>query len=397
MSKESMLGRDPRRDLFACLGYFLGSRLLVFALAVVAPLVIQTERYATRPLFSAIEWSRYFNRWDVNWYLQVAREGYQFFPGVECNVVFFPLLPLLLKGLMSLGVEGVLAGVLISNACFFGAIVLMQKLVREETGDAVLSHRAAQLLAWSPAGAWFFLGLTESLYLFLTLLLVLLLRKERWMLAAVIGIGSGLTRPTGLILTAPALVLAFPMILRASRERRWGQAGIVLVAGLGPVLGHALFAFYLQLRFGDGLVYQEVSRMQWGNRLVFDGETLGARLPGLGLRLFDSGSFYAEHVAWSWTLVGLLSMLSLISLWERRAALWHAALILAFLGLHTFMMQGHVPVGPIARYAAVVPSFYVALVGITKGRDALWPLLLAGSSALLVLQTLLLFAGYHLN
>jgi len=360
-------------------------------------MVIQTERYATRPLFSAIEWSRYFNRWDVNWYLQVARDGYQFLPGVECNVVFFPLFPLLLKGLMSLGVEGVLAGVLISNTCFLGAIVLLQALVREETGDEVLSHRAAQLLAWSPAGAWFFLGLTESLYLFLTLLLVVSLRKERWILATVVGIGCGLTRPTGLILAAPALVLALPVILRATRERRWGQSLIAFIAGLGPILGHALFAFYLQLRFGHALVYQEVSRLQWGNHLVFDAETLGARLPGLGLRLFDNGSFYVEHVAWSWTLVGFLSVLSLVSLWERRAALWHVALLLAFLGLHAFMMQGHVPVGPIARYAAVVPSFYVALVWITKGRDALWPLLLAGSSALLVLQTLLLFAGYHLN
>ena len=86
-----------------------------------------------------------------------------------------------------------------------------------------------------------------------------------------------------------------------------------------------------------------------------------------------------------------------IALWEHRAAAWHSALLFTFFAFHAFLYQGLPPVGPIARYAAVVPAFYVGLVLFAEERRWAQPVILAASVAALVVQTAMVFGGYHLN
>ncbi len=375
---------------------FASSRLLVVAVAVLGPLLLKTDaRFPGR--VTDIGWKAYLNLWDVGWYGNVALEGYRFGPGVQSNIAFFPLFPLLLRALHTVGLDVVSAGLLVSNLCFAGALWLMFRLVLRETGRRETAERATALLAFSPAAAWFSLGLTESLYLLLTLALVAVAVRRWWGAMLVMGMLAGLTRPNGFILTVPSVVLAWPTLRDAWCGRRWASVAGLCVASVGPVLGAGLFFTYLRIAFGSWSSFQVVNAAQWHNGFSLSWATLAQRIPGIGLRLFDSPLIYMEHVAWSWTLVIATGLVAAIALWEHRARAWHGALLAAFFAFHAFLYQGITPVGPIARYAAVVPAFYLGLALFAEERRWAQPVILAASVAALVVQTAMVFGGYHLN
>ena len=68
-------------------------------------------------------------RWDAGWYLSIVTDGYRYVPGdpaVQQNIVFFPAFPMLMRAagrLLGGDMVGyVVAGTILSLACFFGAL-----------------------------------------------------------------------------------------------------------------------------------------------------------------------------------------------------------------------------------------------------------------------------------
>jgi len=379
------------------LGLFVASRVLILALAVVSPHLVKTDVYARKP-FGVAESSHYFNRWDVEWYRRVAVEGFSYTPGTESNVVFFPLLPALIRSLHATGLNAVWAGMLISSVCFAASLWLMHALVLQETGRQRTAEWATALLAFSPAGVWFFLGLTESLFLFLTLALFWALRSEKWTWALGAGVLAGLTRPNAIVLALPILAMLGPALRLAWGGRHFRRLFGLLMVAASPPLGHACFLAFLQVKFGDWSISHRVSSEFWHNHFHLSWESFSSRIPGLGLKLFDAGAgTYVTHVAWSWTFVLLAGIIAGVAVWPRRASSWHVVHLLTFFAIHCFIVQGATPLGPIARYAAAVPSIYLGLVLASER----WPwapvALVAGSSSAMAFQTILVFAGYHIN
>ena len=85
-------------------------------------------------------------RWDAGWYLQIVTDGYRYAPGdptVQQNIVFFPAYPMLMRiigRLLGGDMTGyVAAGMVISIASFFGALVYLYAFARERYGDDVAS------------------------------------------------------------------------------------------------------------------------------------------------------------------------------------------------------------------------------------------------------------------
>ncbi|HUJ72186.1 MAG TPA: hypothetical protein VLZ30_08065, partial [Verrucomicrobiae bacterium] len=77
---------------------FLFSRLWILVVAGLSLLVIREGQFPVASR-SALDW---LNQWDTRWYLSIIRQGYSYHPGMECNVAFFPLYPMLVR-LLSLG------------------------------------------------------------------------------------------------------------------------------------------------------------------------------------------------------------------------------------------------------------------------------------------------------
>lgn len=193
-------------------------------------------------------------RWDTGWYMTIAVHGY----GDPVKTVIFPPLYPLLTRLVGrlLGNEYLLAGLLISNLSYGGALYLLYRLVSAEHSDSI----ARQSLVWLALypGAFFFMAAyTESLFLLLVLLVFHSARQRRWLIAATAAFLATLTRLTGWVLSVPIIWEALSATGWTSwtahvREwfRRAPQAAPGLLAALGAPLGLIAYYFYL---FAAGL------------------------------------------------------------------------------------------------------------------------------------------------
>jgi hypothetical protein len=150
-------------------------------------------------------------RWDSVWYLTVARHGYrQILPGIIFprgpRTTFFPLYPVMVRGVGFVIRSDLIAGVLISLVCFAIALVLLYRLVALEL-DADRARICVMLVAFFPVAYYFSAVYTESLFLALSVGCVYGARMGRWKVAGVLGALASASRNTGVFLVVPILLI----------------------------------------------------------------------------------------------------------------------------------------------------------------------------------------------
>ncbi len=183
--------------------------------------------------------------WDAHFYSDIARVGYgQVGPQTRR---FFPLLPAL-DWLFGLGghATGVVLLVLVNVLAFFFGIALI-RLARFEGMPEETARKAVWLLALAPPAFVMVMGYTEALAGLLAVIVFYGLRSGRWWLAAVAGLLSGLCRPPGVLLMAPAIIEVW-------RSRALVQAWLPRIAAVvAPGVGMVSYLAYIGIRFGDPL------------------------------------------------------------------------------------------------------------------------------------------------
>jgi len=100
-----------------------------------------------------------FARWDSVWYMAIASGGYAHQPP---RTAFFPLYPLLMRGVGVVVGSDLIGGVVVSLVCFFVALVLLYRLVELELGRE-LATLTVTLLAFPSQSANFGIGQSASL------------------------------------------------------------------------------------------------------------------------------------------------------------------------------------------------------------------------------------------
>jgi Gpi18-like mannosyltransferase len=112
--------------------WFMSRSVIAIGMQVIAPLVSKNPPvYPWPPLgfvsgFLPKSGWELFSHWDGKWYLEIANLGYSYADdGDFHSVAFYPLFPLLMRGLMTLGMQVEVAGVLINSLAFLGALVLV--------------------------------------------------------------------------------------------------------------------------------------------------------------------------------------------------------------------------------------------------------------------------------
>jgi len=187
---------------------------------------------------------------DVNHYVELSRTGYDARPfGTDAHTAslyaFCPVIPALLWLISRMGLDVLLAGSLLSNLFFFGALVLFHKLVIALGYDTSTAARALFYLAFFPASYFFSLPMTESTFLLLTVASFYAATKGRWLASGGIGAIASATRLNG-ILMGPALA-----VLWWERERQrsaWQMVSVALTS-----LGLLLYMFLSWRWSGDAL------------------------------------------------------------------------------------------------------------------------------------------------
>lgn len=245
---------------------WLGARIGLTLLAVLAGLMIPsiapqgTANWygsAGGPLLT--EWAErlggVWTRWDGQWYLKIATEGYRTDDG---SAAFFPLYPWLVRITGWLAADRYIwAGILLSALFFLAALVLLHRLVRldfhpEDAGRSVF------YIAAFPMAFFFWAIYSESLFLFLAVGALLAARTHHWWLAAIAVSFAVWTRSLGLLLVLPVaweMWLAYhpplpadPRAMPPARPSPWNITSLLL-----PFVSLAAFVWWAALIFGDAL------------------------------------------------------------------------------------------------------------------------------------------------
>lgn len=252
--------------------------LATFVAIKVAFYVVAAFALMMLPEYAGGEWEKWYTgapavidlswRWDGEWYLSIAREGYRIQTGWS-NVAFFPLFPLLIRLFGPfLGPDGyALAGVLVVNLAFLGALFYLHALAAMD-GGAAHARRAVWYVAIFPSAFFFHAAYSESLFLLSAAGVLWHARQGEWWRAGLWGLLAALTRTQGVLLVLP---LAWELGRRwwTRRERVWPG---MLALGLPP-LGLLSFMAHLHLRVGDALAFMHV-QSEWGRSFAFPLVTL---------------------------------------------------------------------------------------------------------------------------
>jgi len=199
-------------------------------------------------------------RFDAGWYYDVAARGYRYdAAGGVSNVHFYPLYPLLMRGLSTLtGIPLFHAGIVLSLASLLGALLLLADLLEARSGRAAALPGIAALLFF-PTAFYFASIYTESLFLFTTAAAFWAARKGRWGIAGLSGAAACLTRLNGVLIVLPIAWYAWKSAARPGRSLR-------LAAVAAPLAGAALFPLHLWRAFGSPLLFFRAGDGTWAHR-----------------------------------------------------------------------------------------------------------------------------------
>ncbi|MFJ3780811.1 hypothetical protein [Streptomyces sp. NPDC090093] len=257
----------PTRPLLLALGGYAATR--VIGLVVLAVAAAATGEGGLH---------RLKGRWDSVWYVRIAEHGYGYeavLPDgdVHSDLAFFPLLPALERGLSAvLPLDAAGAGLLVSWTAGLAAAWGVFRC-----GAHAFGPRTGVLLAvlWGvyPTAFVQSMAYTETLFTALAAWSLYAVLRDRWILAGLLCVAAGLTRPTAAALIAALGITALAALVRDRRLPARTVAG-VLIAPLGW-LGYVV---YVGIREDSPTAYFEV-QAAWGNSI--DG--------GLALARFVAG------------------------------------------------------------------------------------------------------------
>src|SRR6266851_4114382 len=327
-----------------------------------------------------------WNRWDAVHYTQIAQFGYQSI----YDTAFFPLFPLLIKGMALLfGNQGYIAiGMILSNLALLGTLFVLYQIAVDALGEQV-GRRTLLYLCIFPTAFFFFAAYNESLFLLLTASAFLAMRRQRWWLAGILGMLAALTRSAGLFLVIPylwELWVSQGSIIATRQKILLRLIPIVLIP-----LGTALYCLYCWNVWGDPIAFVTV-QSHWARQLSWPWQGILVSLYEL-FWVQPFGSFNEVHIVLD--LSATIGFIVLAVLGWRKLRLrfsynlWLGMLI--FYGLISPALVRHDAVQSNQRFVLeMFPAFFVlAVLGVKHPRlhEALmliFPVLLATLSVLFV-------------
>ena len=376
---------SPRlRDVAAyCVLVFLGLRALMSVIGLVAvgavPPIdpVGVPGWPAHPLPDP-GWHNAFTAWerfDALWFLRIAETGYAVDDG---SAAFFPLYPLLVRA-VSVALLGhpFAASLLVSNAAFVGALVVLYLLTDLELGERA-ARTTVMLVSFFPTSYFFLMPYSESLFLLLAASAFWAARRGRWALAGASGALAALTRSVGVVL-APAL------LLEALHRRREGEgpAWPGLLAAVGSGLGTVAYLAWWQLRDGEWLAPFTRQRA-WERESSWPWATLwnGTRSAFRYLGDTNGGYWLAD-----WLIVVPVIAASAYALARYRPA--YGIYVLGSLLIPLTFVFPDRPLMSMPRFVLpLVPAFWAAAELAERFRVPRWGLVAVGAAGLGVLSVL---------
>jgi hypothetical protein len=356
------------RERRAILAVAIGSRVLVLAAAAADHWLHWPKGPPPVHGASTAHTLSILSYWDGAWYRTVAEQGYLLIPGRQSDPAFFPLFPIVLRGLNGLGLSFLTSGLLVANVAFVVGIVAFYEVSRRLLPLDV-ARTSAMLAALFPMSFVFSMTYPESL-VFAALALALVFALDgRWTLSAVAGAAAALGRPEAIFFALPLVAIAIGRA-RASGRVAGGRA---IGAAVAPVASVATFPLYLGWALDNVSAWSHAQRA-WGRAFSLDG------IVDAFQQLHEPGytPWLWRDVAFCLIYVGLLAAARRVGIsWPWLVA--SAALVLLPLASGTFMSE--------ARFGLLALPVYWGGAALARRRIVRLPVLVV-SAALLVAGTM---------
>jgi hypothetical protein len=339
----------PLRSAAPALRLFLWSRAAVWLFAVAVLVLFEGSLNARRGVWDSARlhdmgravdvWAR----WDSDWFLRIAENGYSW---PSSTPAFFPLYPLLVAGLgrLLLG-HYVLAGVIISLAAGAAAFALLYRLTLDRLGEED-ARRTVLFLALAPTSLFFGAVYSESLFLLLAVLAFVLGERGRFAGAGAAAGLALLTRSAGVALLPALVVLAW------KRPHRTRSLASLLVA---PLL-FALYPVVLAVWIGRPLAFFDAQKVVWERRLSPAGPFGGVVAAVQHREVLDLA------VAFAVVVLGVIA-------WRRIGAAY-GLYSLTSVAMPLSFVSEKIPLWSMQRFAVVVFPAFMALATLARSRRA---------------------------
>jgi hypothetical protein len=230
--------------------------------------------------------------WDAGWFLRVATEGYphtfSYGPdgALEGNgLAFFPLYPMLIRGVSALGITAGTAAIAVSWLASIGAAVALHLL-----GTSLYGKRAGwalvAILCSAPVSVVLSMAYSESLFIALVAGMLVAAHRKVWWAAGLLGLATALTRPTGAA-AAVALAVAAALAVRDSRRERAALAvrdsrrertgegtWQPILAAAVALAGVPAYLLWVGLRVGNLDAWFRIQAAGWGTSFDYGASTV---------------------------------------------------------------------------------------------------------------------------
>jgi hypothetical protein len=190
-----------------------------------------------------------YANWDGQWYKKIAAAGYEYHPLGQSSVVFFPVYPLLGRGVSVLtGLGPGPSLLLVSNALLLATLVLVSRYAEVVFGGDGTGQYALLAFCLLPTSFFLRMAYSESTFLFFATLALFGMRRgwDPFAIAFIVGLVTA-TRPVGVGLIPPLIIHAW------GRLPGKGAARIARLALLVGVASWGILAYmaFLQVQFGE--------------------------------------------------------------------------------------------------------------------------------------------------
>ncbi len=355
------------------LSVYLVIHLAFYALTCLSVLFILKD-FSSQSMSLSTVWQAWL-QWDTINFRAIAVHGYTTFR----LTTFFPLYPLLVRCVMLLIHDPLLAGLLISNLSGLGLLVVLYRLVQEDF-NAEHAFRTVLYLSVFPTAFFFAAAYSESLFLFLTVLSFYHMRHSHWWLAGLFGFLASLTRSTGLLLILPFCYEYLRQHNDPAGTRFCGVKKILpmlkamrfdVLSGLLIPAGLVLFALYCYFRFHDPLAFVH-AQVFWGRKLSIPGYAILRSIKAIsisrGLLSFQALRNILDLGAV--LFVSVLVILGLVGPWKFPRSLWMYAIFATacYLFPQFVPFGGLYPLVSMPRFILSVFPAFIVLAAIGKNR-----------------------------
>ncbi|MNO40662.1 hypothetical protein D3C76_308170 [compost metagenome] len=300
--------RDRKRAWLYIIGWILASRILLMLIGY-AFLIIQNGY--SGGLFSKMAETWHISGIDASSYLGIAENWYVTEGDPRFHIVFFPFFPNLIKVVQVFAGNYLVAGFIVSNISSIVAALVAYELAALDM-HRKNAMRVVKYIFIFPAAFFFFIPMTESLFLALSLMCLYFVRKKEWLMGCLCGALAAYTRSPGVLLIVPIaiefareLISNYKLLDKKTFIHRLTTAVSCLAVISMGLLAYLYINYYVT---GNAFQFSIYQREHWFQRFYLFFDTVRYQME-YAVGTFKSGDSRSFLGMWLPNLIAIFSAL----------------------------------------------------------------------------------------